>query len=174
MSMNVPADWGRHGRFLRERAPRILVADDDPDIRSELASVLSEDGFLVVEAADGNELLDLVVHAVADPSARPFFDAIVTDVMMPGFSGLDVLTAMRSRTARVPVLVITAFGDERTIRIAESLGAVAVFRKPFDLEDFRTALENALAHPGHPHRRSGEHEIGTGSHDGGSNGNDPA
>ncbi len=148
MSMNAPTDWGRHGRFLRERAPRILVADDDPDIRGELASALSDDGFLVVEAADGNELLDLVVHAVADPSARPFFDAIVTDVKMPGFSGLDVLTAMRSRTARVPVLVITAFGDERTIRIAESLGAVAVFRKPFDLEDLRTALENALAHPG--------------------------
>jgi CheY-like chemotaxis protein len=150
-----------------------LVADDDPDIRSELASALSEDGFLVVEAADGNELLDLVVHAVADPSARPFFDAIVTDVMMPGFSGLDVLTAMRTRTARVPVLVITAFGDERTIRIAESLGAVAVFRKPFDLEDFRTALENALAHPGRVHR-SGEHSLGNGSHDGGKNGTEPA
>jgi CheY-like chemotaxis protein len=150
-----------------------LVADDDPDIRSELASALSEDGFLVVEAADGNELLDLVVHAVADPSARPFFDAIVTDVMMPGFSGLDVLTAMRTRTARVPVLVITAFGDERTIRIAESLGAVAVFRKPFDLEDFRTALENALAHPGRVHR-SGEHSLGSGSHDGGKNGTEPA
>ena len=152
MSMNAPTDWGRHGRFLRERAPRILVADDDPDIRTELASALSDDGFLVVEAADGNELLDLVVHAVADPSARPFFDAIVTDVMMPGFSGLDVLTAMRSRTARVPVLVITAYGDDRTTRIAESLGAVAVFRKPFDLEDLRTAIENALAHPGHPPR----------------------
>jgi two-component system, response regulator, stage 0 sporulation protein F len=169
MSMNVPSDRWRHGRFLRERAPRILVADDDPDIRSELASALAEDGFLVVEAADGNELLDLVVRAVADSSARPFFDAIVTDVMMPGFSGLDVLTALRSRTARVPVLVITAFGDERTIRTAESLGAVAVFRKPFDLDDLRTALENALAHPEHMRRARGGHNGGTPT-DGGQNG----
>jgi CheY-like chemotaxis protein len=149
MSLNPSDDWQGKGRSLRTRAPRILVADDDPDIRGELASALSNDGFLVVEAADGNELLDLVVHAVADPSAHPFFDAIVTDVMMPGFSGLDVLTAMRSRTARVPVLVITAYGDERTTRLAESLGAVAVFRKPFDLDALCTAIQSAVAHASH-------------------------
>ncbi len=100
----------------------------------------------MVEAADGNELLELVVRGVADASARPFYDAIITDVMMPGFSGLDVLTAMRARVARVPVLVITAFADARTSRLAQSLGAAIVIRKPFSIEKLRAALENALEH----------------------------
>jgi DNA-binding response OmpR family regulator len=144
--MNSTA-WARRGQFLGESPPRVLIADDDPDIRSELASALSEDGYEVIEAADGNQLLEAVVQAFTDEGGEPRYDAIVTDVMMPGFSGLDVLTAMRTRTTRIPVLVITAFGDDRTVRMAASLGAVAVFRKPFDLDDFRTALVNALGRP---------------------------
>src|SRR5690348_5916215 len=105
-------------RALRAKSPRVLVADDDADIRAELAEGLADAGFQVVEAADGNELLDLVVRGVADGSAVPYYDAIVADVMMPGFSGLDVLTAMRARVARVPVVVITAFTDARTSRLA--------------------------------------------------------
>ena len=146
MSMNSTA-WARRGQFLGESAPRVLIADDDPDIRAELVSALSEDGYEVIEAADGNQLLEAVVQAFTDDDGEPRYDAIVTDVMMPGFSGLDVLTAMRTKTTRIPVLVITAFGDDRTVRMAASLGAVAVFRKPFDLDDFRTALLNALGRP---------------------------
>jgi DNA-binding response OmpR family regulator len=124
----------------------VLIADDDADIRAELAEGLVDAGFQVVEAADGNELLELVVRGVADVSANPFYDAIITDVMMPGFSGLDVLTAMRARVARVPVLVITAFEDARTSRLAQSLGATTVIHKPFALETLRAALEDALDH----------------------------
>lgn len=144
MTLNIRADARTASRLLRGRAPRVLVADDDPDIRCELASALAEDGFLVVEAKDGDELLELVVKAVSDPSTQPFYDAIITDVMMPGFSGLDVLTAMRGRTSRVPILVITAFGDARTTRLAQSLGAVSVLKKPFDLDELKAALDHAL------------------------------
>ena len=122
----------------------MLIADDDPDMRDALATSLSADGYLIVEAVDGNALLDLVVKAVADESGRPQYDAIVTDVMMPGFSGLDVLTAMRGRTARIPVLVITGLTDARTTRIAESLGAAAVLHKPFNIEELRAALARAI------------------------------
>jgi two-component system response regulator (stage 0 sporulation protein F) len=147
--LNIPstAAWARRGRFLGERAPRVLLADDDEDLREELASALAEDGFEVVQASDGNQLLEAVVKALTDDGGHTVYDAIVTDVAMPGFSGIDVLTAMRTRTARIPVLVITGFSDERTLNKAASLGAVAVFRKPFELDDFRTALVNALGRP---------------------------
>ncbi len=80
---NPSIDGGRPADGFLGRPRRILLADDDGDIRLELAKALGEDGFLVVEAADGNELLELIVKAVADPSARTFYDAIITDVMMP-------------------------------------------------------------------------------------------
>jgi len=66
------------------------------------------------------------------------------DLMMPGFSGVDVLTALHTPPPRVPVLVMTGCEDEHVVRTAASLGAVAVFRKPFDLEDLRTALLNVV------------------------------
>jgi two-component system response regulator (stage 0 sporulation protein F) len=124
-------------------APRVLIADDDTDLREELASVLSEDGYDVDEAADGNELLDALASANIH-SERPTYDVILMDLMMPGFSGVDVLTALHTPPPRVPVLVMTGCEDEHVVRTAASLGAVAVFRKPFDLEDLRTALLNVV------------------------------
>jgi DNA-binding response OmpR family regulator len=72
------------------------------------------------------------------------YDAIVTDLMMPGFSGLDVLTAMRRHLSGIPVVVITAFGDARTRRTAEALGSVSVLNKPFDMDDLRATLASSL------------------------------
>lgn len=127
--------------------PRVLIADDDTDLREQLASVLSEDGYDVDEAADGNELLDALASANAQSSERPTYDAILMDLMMPGFSGVDVLTALHTPPPRVPVLVMTGCEDEHVVQTASSLGAVAVFRKPFDLDDLRTALLNVVMHP---------------------------
>lgn len=127
-------------------APRVLIADDDADLREELASLLSEDGYDVDEAADGNELLDALTTAGAGPSERPSYDVILMDLMMPGFSGVDVLTALHTPPPRVPVVVMTGSEDDHLVRTAASLGAVAVFKKPFDLDDLRTALLNVVLH----------------------------
>jgi CheY-like chemotaxis protein len=147
----------KQGSVYGDHPPRILVADDDTDLRAEIVSALIGDGFVVVEAKDGNELLDLVARSVADDLSRPFYDAIITDVAMPGFSGLDVLTALRSRTARTPVMVITGFEDTKVLRSAQSLGAVSVFRKPFDLDKLRAALVDALGKRPRAAAASGKH-----------------
>lgn len=126
------------------KAPRVLIADDDNDLREELASALSEDGYDVDEAADGNELLDALASAEGHSSDRPTYDVILMDLMMPGFSGVDVLTALHKPPPRVPVLVMTGCEDEHVLQTAASLGALAVFRKPFDLEDLRTTLQNVV------------------------------
>lgn len=62
-------------------------------------------------------------------------DLLVTDVRMPGFSGLDVLTALRRVSVRCPVVLVTAFGDEALHQFARQLGVVAVLDKPFDVNE---------------------------------------
>ena len=139
-----------HGRLLHTHRPSVVVADDDADARELLASALASDGYAVTEARDGYELLGLLAASVTRAPGHLRFDAIVTDVMMPGFSGLDVLTAVQRHLEGVPVLVVTAFGDARVCRIAEALGSIAVLSKPFDLDDLRTTLANAIARPKGP------------------------
>ncbi len=150
MIMDQTGSLSAHGRLLHVRRPRVVIADDDGDARELLASALSADGYEVVEARDGYELLGLLAASVTRAPGHVRFDAIVTDVMMPGFSGLDVLTAVQRHLADVPVVVVTAFGDARVCRIAEALGSVAVVDKPFDLDDLRTTLANAIARPKGP------------------------
>jgi CheY-like chemotaxis protein len=150
MTSEAASSLSVHGRILQTRQPSIVVADDDADARELLASALATDGYAVVEARDGYELLGLLAAAVTRAPGHVRFDAIVTDVMMPGFSGLDVLTAVRRHLDGIPVVVVTAFGDARVCRIAEALGSVAVVSKPFDLDDLRTTLANAIARPKGP------------------------
>jgi CheY-like chemotaxis protein len=125
------------------RPMTILVADDDDDMRSLVAETLRTDGYRVVEAADGAELVEYLRTALDDPSMRP--DVVVTDVLMPKLSGLGVLTELRRAQWGVPVIVITVLADDSVRSAAERLGAVAILKKPFDADDFRTAILNAGA-----------------------------
>lgn len=157
MQTTEPTDKSLPRDLLMRRAPRILLAEDDTDTRMLLAEGLADDGCIVVEARDGNELLDqLANHSDGHISA---FDAVVTDIMMPGYSGLDVLTAFRGRAGSTPVVVITAYGDPNTERLASSLGAAAVLRKPFDFEELRALLAELLDR-GRPPSTSGRQNPG--------------
>jgi CheY-like chemotaxis protein len=75
-------------------------------------------------------------------SHPPPCDAIVTDIMMPGLTGMEILAGLAEVRRRPAVVVITAFGDERTHRRAKALGAICVLDKPFDVDDLRTILLN--------------------------------
>lgn len=109
---------------------RVLIADDDPAMRGLLESVLLRAGYEVETASDGAELLERL-DAGARESRVP--QLIVSDICMPGLTGLDVLTRVRTHFPTLPVLLITAFGDALTHRRAHALGAVEVIDKPFDL-----------------------------------------
>jgi DNA-binding NtrC family response regulator len=124
--------------------PRLLLADDDDDLREMLAGVLRLDGYKVLEARDGTELLrHIVVTDEEDGTVEPV-DLIITDVRMPGWSGLQVLSGVRRKDWAIPVMLITAYGDHDTEEEAQRLGVAAFFRKPFDLDDLRTAVANVL------------------------------
>ena len=121
---------------------RILVADDDPDMRALVASVLRRGGYDVVEACSGMEAIDHIAPTVW--AKRDGFKAIVSDVYMPDLTGLDLLAALRCTRLETPVILMTAFGDEEVHAEARSLGATAVLNKPFDLDELHAAVQKAM------------------------------
>ncbi len=137
---------GSSGTRAAGLGPRVLLADDDEDLRAELAGLLVREGYQVVEAKDGDAMLDLLIAATPPDSEHVLaYDAIITDVVMPGFSGIDVLRAFRRSTAFIPSIIISALGDAHVTQAVESLGAVAFLRKPFDGQDLLRTLASALA-----------------------------
>ncbi|MCW5890478.1 MAG: response regulator [bacterium] len=124
----------------RDVRTRVLLADDDPDLRRLLSLTLRRAGYDVVEAGDGVELLDRLESTVAK---RDYFGVIVADVNMPGLTGLDVLAALRCTSWTTPVILITAFGDPATKAEADDLGAM-LLDKPLDLDALRVAVRAAV------------------------------
>jgi len=127
----------RPGRF------RVLLAEDDGEMRCVVAGALRSDGYEVVELPDGGRLLVEVAARIKAGGRGDSPDLIVSDIRMPVCTGLQILSAIRDAHWRTPVILMTAFGDERTRRDAESLAAVLV-DKPFDLDDLRAAVANLL------------------------------
>jgi CheY-like chemotaxis protein len=126
--------------------PSVLVAEDDPEMRRLLATVLPRWGFDVMLAHDGDELASLVRGFLAGDARTPVPDLIISDVRMPGHSGLAVLELMRQQQLATPFVVITAFGDAHLHAEATRLGAARVLDKPFDLNHLRsTVLELCAA-----------------------------
>jgi CheY-like chemotaxis protein len=123
------------------------LAEDDAALRSLLASFLGEHGYQVCVATSGRELFDRVAEELGGNVNR--FEAIVSDVRMPGLNAIDVLAQLRGITTRVPVILMTAFGDQATHRRAERLGVLAVLDKPFDLDELQGLLHEILSKPWH-------------------------
>jgi DNA-binding response OmpR family regulator len=124
-------------------ALKVLVADDDDDLRASIVNALRADGYMVLEARDGEETLAFFHKAAADPSTRP--DVILADVRMPKLSGLGVLVQLRRAGVRLPVVMMTAFYPDSVDIVAKRLGARSVLRKPFDLGALRAAVTAARA-----------------------------
>ena len=123
-------------QYAAEMEPvRILVADDKPEMRKLIANRLRKEGYEVIEAEDGPSLIDKIIRGIVDDRMPRAPDLIITDVRMPGMSGLEVLAQLRRNDWATPVILITAFGDEKTHAEAERLGAATVLDKPFDMDD---------------------------------------
>jgi CheY-like chemotaxis protein len=130
--------------WISVQAPRVLLAEDDDEIRLMLAAALRRDGMEVVEARNGKELKELVDHGWLRDGRYLVPDLIVTDLYMPEMTGLEVLAVVRRTNATTPVILITAFGDDGTRAEARRLGVTAFFQKPFELADLETAIVNLV------------------------------
>lgn len=118
---------------------RVLIVDDDREMRALLADVLGEAGYDVTEAADGARALIRL--------RSESFAAIILDKNMPGLSGLDLLPGLRTICPETPVILITAFGDVGTYVDAMEKGATAYIFKPFRMQELLEVLQRAVALP---------------------------
>jgi CheY-like chemotaxis protein len=121
--------------------PRIVLAEDDCTLRELLASALEYEGYEVVQATTGGDLIDRIRRMVASGER---VDLVVSDVRMPKMSGLAVLKLMRDAEFDMPVILITAFSDMWTQREAAQYGAV-LLDKPVQLRTLREEAEKALS-----------------------------
>lgn len=110
---------------------RIVLAEDDREMRWMLAGVLRRDGHEVIEASDGLELVAALTSVAG-------IDLVVSDLRMPGVDGLEALRRLRLAGVETPMLLMTAFPDQHLYEEAVRNGAVGVLDKPFDIGDFRT------------------------------------
>jgi DNA-binding response OmpR family regulator len=110
---------------------RIILAEDDHEMRDMIATSLEKDGYEVTLAKDGGELLARL--------AFQEFDVVISDIRMPVCNGMTILEGLRDARWTVPVILMTAFGDAETRARVESKDAV-LFDKPFDVDDLRTAI----------------------------------
>ena len=118
------------------RRPVVAIVDDDPSIRSALDRLTRALGYAAL-AFDGAEPL----LAKLDEADIAF---VVTDVQMPGLSGLDLLKILAGRRPHLPVMVMTAYPSAATRDRALALGAVAYCAKPFEADQFEHCLTTAL------------------------------
>jgi DNA-binding response OmpR family regulator len=115
---------------------RILLAEDDRNIRQGLVATLESEGYTVTPATDGEQALRLY------PQEK--FDLVILDVMMPRQSGYDVCRELRKRDARVPILFLTAKGEEVDKVVGLKLGADDYVLKPFGVHELLARVEALL------------------------------
>jgi DNA-binding NtrC family response regulator len=116
--------------------PSILLIDDDDSLRRVMEFSLVESGCRVQAAASGEDGLRLL--------EKEAFDAVITDITMPGMSGMEVLARVHERDEKLPVVVITAYGTIENAVLAMKKGAFDYITKPFNRDELRLTLDKAL------------------------------
>lgn len=114
----------------------ILVADDEPSVRSLLRSILKKEGYNVVTAGNGREALE--VFRQTSP------DLVLLDVRMPEMDGIETFNALRKQNEDALVIMITAYGTIETAVQAMKMGAFDYLSKPFNLEEIKVVIKKAL------------------------------
>ncbi len=115
---------------------RVLVVDDEEVVRELIVEILERAGHDVAQAAVPAEALSLVEQDV--------FDVVVTDMVMPGLTGLEVLERMKVVRPSLPVVLVTGQGTQDNVDRAVELGAAVVILKPFTHAELREAVATAL------------------------------
>ena len=140
--VTTPVQWrARRPLHAVHAPPRVILAEDDAEMRQLVAETLEHEGFQVDAVADGGRLLVEISQQIAHQLDD--VDLIVSDIRMPVASGLQIVEALRAARCWTPVILMTAFGDDAARAHAERLGAW-LFDKPFELADLRMAARTLL------------------------------
>lgn len=124
----------RKSRPLEWR-PSALVAENDPELLRLIADALARDGFVVSEARNAEEFIEIACSARQEDKSPPAL--VVSDAHMPGRDGLSALDELHDTLAGAVILVIAAWPDDAVCAEARRVGAAEVLIGPFELEDLR-------------------------------------
>jgi len=122
---------------MTSEAACVAVIDDDESLRNAISSLLRSVGMRVSTFATADLFLNRAVLGDTD--------LIITDIHMPGMSGIELKDRLDDMDCQVPVIMITAKTEQNLLDRAEASGAYSVFRKPFDTDDLLNTIEQALA-----------------------------
>ncbi|MFY9856224.1 MAG: response regulator transcription factor [Terracidiphilus sp.] len=130
----------------------LLIVDDERSIRLSLRTILSKFGYVIVEAARGEEALALV--------RTEKFDAVLLDIGMPGIGGVEVCRRMRRVDPRLPIVMLTVeSGEDRKVEALDA-GADDYITKPFQLRELTARLRAAIRHNQAPEHQQAAIQIG--------------
>jgi len=115
---------------------KILVVDDDPVVGISFNRVLSGKGYAVISASNGPEALDKL--------AREDYDAVFTDIKMPGMSGIEVAARIKAERPWLPVVIVTAYGSDANEAKANDVGVAGFLRKPLSPEMIEDSAHAAV------------------------------
>lgn len=122
---------------LSERAPTVLICDDEPLHRRLVRDALQQNGFRILETPNDESAVEL--------GSRPEVDAVVLDIAMPGMTGLEVLERLRlSRGAALPIVVLTARTQSYDRDATERAGATRHITKPFSPTSLAELLDELI------------------------------
>lgn len=137
-------EWGKKGKenltrtsMGQERSRRILVVDDNRDIRNVLSHMLRFMGFDVALAGNGIEALAAFIENS--------FDLVVTDLQMPMMEGSELAQLVKDRSPNTPVILLTGSDRETVCRKVKTGSVDSVIFKPFKLNDLQSTIQGALA-----------------------------
>jgi CheY-like chemotaxis protein len=119
---------------------RILVIDDDSSVRAMIKGALSDEGYEVMEAADGKAGLKCYQNSPAD--------LVITDLIMPEKEGIETIMDLRREFPEVKIIAISGgsrYGSDSNLRLAERLGAIRTLAKPFKIPDLLEAVREVLS-----------------------------
>jgi len=124
----------------------ILVVDDEPDVpdlfRQRFRREARQGTYVLHFAASGEEALDQLAHEI-----QPELVVILSDINMPGMDGLELLREVKLRRPEMPVMMVTAYGDDERRRRAAEFGAAEFITKPVDFDLLKTQLRQLPARP---------------------------
>jgi two-component system chemotaxis response regulator CheY len=120
--------------------PKILVVEDESDVRTLISLILQAAGHTVAEAYDG--------QAALEQFNAGHFDLVITDMNMPRMDGLELIQNLRQQQPDLYIMLITGYGTTDTEKRASELGANEYLSKPFDIEVLRDRIDRYVARAG--------------------------
>lgn len=139
---------------------RVLLAEDDDELRELLLSALERAGYQVIELEDGAEFSDYLELLQGPGSLRQHPDLVLTDIRMPGASGLEVVRHARGLGLSCPVLLLSAFADGEVYSVAATLGETEVLSKPMPIDAVVARVSHWLGRSVGPSGPSGPPSAG--------------